>query len=415
LLVIFAPVVAAAPLAQTDEGQEYVVQANDSLSTLAEKFYGDPGAYPTIVDGTNAKAQEDDSFGVITDPNIIVVGQKLWIPAVEGMMAVPAAAPVAMVESTELLIPYSEDGMAYGYVDTSGAFVIPAGYDNAFAFEAGLAAVVEDDQMGLIDASGQVVVEPQYDAIGPFDEDDNLALVAVMDDEGNSLYGFINRSGQVVIEPQFALASDFSEGLAAVAMAGSDPFKFGYIDQSGQFVIEPEYDSADAFSEGLAAISVGDQYGYIDASGQMVIEPQFDEAGTFSEGLAVVVVGDKQGYIDPEGNLVIEAQFEYAGPFSEGLAVVSSADKFGYIDQSGQLAIETKFDLADEFSEGLAAAEINGSVGYIGPDGNFVIEPQFVYAEPFEDGTALAVSQAGDRLVILDSNGQVLAELPLSD
>ena len=38
---------AAAPLPQ-DEGTVYTVQAADWLSKLAEKYFGDPGAWPAI-------------------------------------------------------------------------------------------------------------------------------------------------------------------------------------------------------------------------------------------------------------------------------------------------------------------------------------------------------------------------------
>jgi iron(III) transport system substrate-binding protein len=69
---------AAAPLQQG--GQEYVVQADDWLSKLAEKNYGDVLAWPVIWQATNAKAAEDPSFANIPDPDIIEVGQKLWIP-----------------------------------------------------------------------------------------------------------------------------------------------------------------------------------------------------------------------------------------------------------------------------------------------------------------------------------------------
>jgi branched-chain amino acid transport system substrate-binding protein len=69
----------AAPVAQ-EGGQEYVIQADDWLSKLAEKNYGDVLAWTIIWEATNAKAAEDDSFAVIEDPNIIEVGQKVWIP-----------------------------------------------------------------------------------------------------------------------------------------------------------------------------------------------------------------------------------------------------------------------------------------------------------------------------------------------
>ena len=79
------PVPTSPPADATPEpgsDQEYVVQGDDWLSKIADKFYGNPQAYPVIFDGTNEKAAEDDSFEAIEDPNLIYVGQKLWIPAV---------------------------------------------------------------------------------------------------------------------------------------------------------------------------------------------------------------------------------------------------------------------------------------------------------------------------------------------
>lgn len=63
-----------------ETGQIYIVQNDDWLSRLADKFFGDPLAWPAIWLGTNAKATEDSSFATIIDPNVIEVGQKLWIP-----------------------------------------------------------------------------------------------------------------------------------------------------------------------------------------------------------------------------------------------------------------------------------------------------------------------------------------------
>jgi len=80
LISVLGGTVSAAPPSQGGEGQSYVVQANDWLSKLAEKSYGDVLAWPVIWKATQAKAAEDDSFAVIPDPNLIEVGQKLWIP-----------------------------------------------------------------------------------------------------------------------------------------------------------------------------------------------------------------------------------------------------------------------------------------------------------------------------------------------
>ena len=68
------------PLQAQEEGQPYIIQLNDSLWKLAEKYLGSGFAYSAIIEGTAAKAGEDSSFTLITDANQISVGQKIWIP-----------------------------------------------------------------------------------------------------------------------------------------------------------------------------------------------------------------------------------------------------------------------------------------------------------------------------------------------
>lgn len=82
LLALLLALVPTAALAQEEVVCETdaTVQAEDSLSTLAEKFYGNIFAFPVIVDATNAKAASDDTYPTIDDPNVIELGWKLCIP-----------------------------------------------------------------------------------------------------------------------------------------------------------------------------------------------------------------------------------------------------------------------------------------------------------------------------------------------
>jgi len=60
--------------------EEYVVQADDWLSSLADRYLGDAQLYTLIVEATNQMQAQDDSFAQISDPNVISVGWKLCIP-----------------------------------------------------------------------------------------------------------------------------------------------------------------------------------------------------------------------------------------------------------------------------------------------------------------------------------------------
>ncbi|MFC1976102.1 LysM peptidoglycan-binding domain-containing protein, partial [Chloroflexota bacterium] len=67
--------------AQDNEGQTYVIQLNDTLWKLAEKYLEDGNHYPLIIKATTAKSTIDSSFTPIVDPDLLHPGQKIWIPA----------------------------------------------------------------------------------------------------------------------------------------------------------------------------------------------------------------------------------------------------------------------------------------------------------------------------------------------
>ncbi|MCL4465053.1 MAG: WG repeat-containing protein, partial [Chloroflexi bacterium] len=167
-------------------------------------------------------------------------------------------------------------GGKWGYVDRSGAWVIEPQYagfvPNAIAdetfglgvgrFQGGLAPVylkggvlVDGASCSYIDKTGKVVFNRVFERAGDFSE--GLAPVQI-----DGKWGFIDASGTMVIKPNFEQHQSFSleqyllgdagfhEGLAPVALNG----KVGYIDKAGKFVIEPQFASGQGFSEGFAYV-----------------------------------------------------------------------------------------------------------------------------------------------------------------
>ena len=65
-------------LAQGEIGCEtdVIVQADDWLSKIADKFYGDVLAFEAISEATNSKAATDSSYTEIVDVNVIEPGWK---------------------------------------------------------------------------------------------------------------------------------------------------------------------------------------------------------------------------------------------------------------------------------------------------------------------------------------------------
>jgi Tol biopolymer transport system component len=68
------------PSAQAQVGQAYTVQRDDTLWRLAEKYLGDGWLYQEIIIATQARHAADPEFAALSDPNLLYVGDHLWIP-----------------------------------------------------------------------------------------------------------------------------------------------------------------------------------------------------------------------------------------------------------------------------------------------------------------------------------------------
>lgn len=100
---------------------DYVVQADDSLSVVAERYYGNVLAFPVIADANNEIAASDSSYAPIDNPDVIEVGWKLCIPGGEvaqTMLNDTVFTAVSSGEST-LVVGLTEDTVT---LDPSGAY-----------------------------------------------------------------------------------------------------------------------------------------------------------------------------------------------------------------------------------------------------------------------------------------------------
>ena len=259
-------------------------------------------------------------------------------------------------------------GGPVGYLDGKGSAVIPPRFWRADPFSDGLAYVSWQDDKA-----------PDSGGIGlGFGEGSDFAVVLGMQ-------GFIDHTGRLVLREPDRCAICFVNGLAMAryptrVLGPVEGTKVGFIDKTGRMAVAARFDNADDFSEGLAAVSVAGQWGYINIQGAMVIEPRFSDAGRFSMGLAVVRVGEKSGFINTSGELAIGARFDHALAFREGLAAVEVGDRWGYINLSGRFVIPAQYYDAYSFACGLGWVRFRerdgpGDWGHVDREGTVIWRP----------------------------------------
>lgn len=143
---------------------------------------------------------------------------------------------------------------------TLSAFAVPAKGDVNALFP----KMAPDGRWGYIDSTGSFIIRPQFEQALAFSE--GVAAVSVC-----KKFGYINEKGAAVIKPQFDEARSFREGLAAVMIIDMDSvMKWGYIDKAGRFVITPCFECAGDFSDGEARVVHQGRQRRIDPSGHFI-------------------------------------------------------------------------------------------------------------------------------------------------
>ena len=276
----------------------------------------------------------------------------------------------------------------YGFVDTSGTWIVEPQFDFTNGFQDnGLAEVEIDGLWGLINLKGEYVFEPQFEDYFYWDDYFIHFYNHVARVMKGGKYGFIRDDGTFLFEPQFDGAGNFDGSSFAPIRKGS---LAGYITLDGRYLAEPQFDHAWRFDDDdrYALIEKDGLFGYIGRDGKIVIEPQaFEEAKNFCGGYARVQQGGLYGYIDREGKYALEPSFIGASEYNwDGIACVSpDGEKWGYIKMDGEYLFEPVFENTKPFVCGVAAVKL-GSIGLVSKDGSMLLEPVYSSIYLYRDG-----------------------------
>jgi putative lipoprotein len=349
--------------AQAPEGQEYIVQPGDRLSQIARQFLGNANAYPAIVEATNTKAAEDSSFAVITDPNLIEAGQKLWLPAIAapaGFTGVyTATLPAASSPGRDITMSLNADGTVERSTDylNGKAPIVETGtwQDNGdgtatvnltgrpdgvvyeapdvikFKLEGAVLTAVEYDQ-SLYGSEG-LILQKQIQAAAPTPQPE--AVVGIYKTMTPASSPGIDSTLYLNVDNTVRLVDDYLTGAPAIVEVGSWTIGNGEVvvtitGQAGQAYNAPPILSFDLSGNVLATTPAEDVYGtagrrYLRfdplATGQQSLPYDAAEAAQLmsTSGLAGIYKGfspaasccglDLTLFLNPDHNAILKSDY----------------------------------------------------------------------------------------------------------
>ncbi|MDS0527578.1 WG repeat-containing protein [Clostridium sp. SHJSY1] len=243
-------------------------------------------------------------------------------------------------------------------------------FEGISSFNNGYAFFRKDGKTGFINKNGEIEIQPEIDWVIKNFDSNSLSIVEVKEK-----WGVIDKSGDFVVEPIYEGINDFGDGLMSARLNG----KAGFIDINGNVKIDFKFTDVGPFSEGIAIASIdGEKYGYIDNSGEFIIQPEYYNGFDFKDGLAAVTLklDGRWGFINKEGELVIKNKYITVDSFSEGLAVAEYGKGIGYINTNGKVILKHIFNSAYSFKNSLGLVTYKGEWGYVNKEGEFVYKPK---------------------------------------
>jgi hypothetical protein len=278
---------------------------------------------------------------------------------------------------------YSENGL-FGFINTKGEIIIEAIYEDADAFNNGLAIVNSGEKYGVLNRFGVEKVAFDYEDIGEF-----INGVAYASKKGK--YGYINEEGFVVVPFIYDLAFSFNNRKALVKRGG----KFGVVDLENNWIIPFNYDWIEPyFSDSLIKVRIDKNLGLINIFGEVILPIEYDQIGKINSELLIVVKDSKVGYVNAKGDNIIPLIYESDpfimdwGEFKDGLARIKIKHKMGLIDTSGERIIPAIFEKIGDFEGDLFPVKKRGKWGYSDLKIKLKISYKFDEAYPFHGGIA---------------------------
>lgn len=233
-------------------------------------------------------------------------------------MSVSWANNAIMIDSSNntKLFPYEEETHLWGYKNLNDETVIEPKYYHAGEFSEGLASVgvLQPDgslTYGYIDESGAMVIPSEYKSAYAFS--DGIALVSVgelMVTDVEDSYMYIDKTGEKCIDQEYSLAGLFNDGYAKVLIDGPyypTPPEWGmkqvwsYIDTDGNIATDLTFDETTGFSDGIAKVCVDGKWGAINTEFEFVVECRYNTYEELSDAMHSIEVYIRDFTIEMDG------------------------------------------------------------------------------------------------------------------
>lgn len=258
-----------------------------------------------------------------------------------------------------------------GIANDTGKIVLVPAYDRISFFHnkdssctqwEGILKVEKNGAVGLIHFSGKPITVLDYQDVSllPASCSVTHAALAVAQVKQLGKFGLINAKGEVLIRPSYdqvlMLTDEQGKPTTPEIVLVRKQSKYGMMELRSGYILKTEFERIEFLQhiekevkgktekELLLRLRVNGKWAFINLTTKFQSAPEWDELLAFNSGWAAVRKGNKWGFINQEGKNKISCQYEATAGFRQGGAPVCKNGKWGIVNTDKKEAYALQAD-----------------------------------------------------------------------
>lgn len=240
--------------------------------------------------------------------------------------------------------------------------------DSIAAFHRNFAVVYQDNQQGLINRQGQLVVKPEYGEV-------RLAGDGTIQVRSTDAWYFLdgenNLSGEFRADDLLPISPD----RYIVRLAG----KFQLTDNAFEALHEDHFSFLGSFENGAAVFQKDSRMGIISDNGKIIVDAVYHKLEMDRHFVRVCLEPEPKPrwiLLRMDGKRLSEKQYEYIAPFNGSFYAVKNRGYWGAVNAEGKEVVTCVHDSILHHAGNHIAVKFKGQHGVIDMDENWVVTPQ---------------------------------------
>lgn len=317
----------------------------------------------------------------------------------------------------------------WGLINAEGQLVQEPVYDAIGEFKQfGYAVMQYEGKVGLLGSNGRQLLKPRYEDLKVLDS----TLIAVMEE---SAWMVVNLFGKVVLEKGYSRVKVLRPNFLTYQKEGA----WGLTNQFGHKLAEPVYDQIQPLGQRYFLTYRNGQAGLISATGRVILDNLASEIRPYRDSLIFFRQDHKWGAVDFYGIEVIPPAFQSYTPIDQGYIKLSAEEgckayslhcqriitpdfhhnfysfsaryliikddrRLGLINWCGQQLFAPQYDEIQAYSADLFRVNQNGKWGVAHKNGELLLPMEYEYIAPSKGKVCLVKREGQFGLVHIDGS-----------